>query len=496
MLKIGWSKRDVSTLEPVNLPGQFHARISQGVMDPIMLNCLVIDDGKDTVIFMSGDFVSVGYGLIDEIRERLSALRSDIPAEKIIFNATHTHCSPCHYKVDILMEALPESMEAYPSIEYRKFLVEAAAQTVIEAYDDRKPGALAYGYGYAVVSHSRRVTYRDDVSLRAGYQSVSHVPQDGHARMYGNTNDDMFLGYEGGADHYVNLLYTFDTEGVLTGAVINVPCPSQNSEMEYVQTADFWNEVRNTLRAKYGDIGIVSQCAAAGDLSPRTLHYRAAENRRYALKYGMDTGTGFKREMCNRADISARICEAFEEVLEWARKDMITEAEVKHTVKNIQLEQRLITEEEYEYAKREKERLDALEFVHTGDEQADFKNNSKLVTSRSRVTGIVTRYESQRIRKDCDMELHVVKVGDIAFATNPFELYIDYQHRIQARSPFTQTFIVQLVGQPAGYKAGYLATERAVANRGYSAIMYCNQVSWKGGDQLVEETLQELKALY
>ena len=94
------------------------------------------------------------------------------------------------------------------------------------------------------------------------------------------------------------------------------------------------------------------------------------------------------------------------------------------------------------------------------------------------------------------MELHVVKVGDIAFATNPFELYIDYQHRIQARSPFTQTFIVQLVGQPAGYKAGYLATERAVANRGYSAIMYCNQVSWKGGDQLVEETLQELKALY
>ena len=43
MLKIGWSRRDVSTKEPVNLPGQFHARISEGIMDPITLNCLVIE---------------------------------------------------------------------------------------------------------------------------------------------------------------------------------------------------------------------------------------------------------------------------------------------------------------------------------------------------------------------------------------------------------------------------------------------------------------------
>jgi len=32
------------------------------------------------------------------------------------------------------------------------------------------------------------------------------------------------------------------------------------------------------------------------------------------------------------------------------------------------------------------------------------------------------------------MELHVVCLGDIAFTTNRFELYMDYMHRIQARS--------------------------------------------------------------
>ena len=95
-----------------------------------------------------------------------------------------------------------------------------------------------------------------------------------------------------------------------------------------------------------------------------------------------------------------------------------------------------------------------------------------------------------------NMELHVIKIGDIAFATNAFELYNDFQQRIQARSPFTQTFIVQLTSQPECNQAGYLATERSVQNLGYGANLYSNFVSPQGGQQLVEETLKELKKIY
>ena len=94
------------------------------------------------------------------------------------------------------------------------------------------------------------------------------------------------------------------------------------------------------------------------------------------------------------------------------------------------------------------------------------------------------------------MELHVVRLGELAFATNTFELFMDYQHRIQARSPFAQTFVVQLCGQPRGYiNASYLATERGFQNKSYSASVYCNKVSVEGGAQLVEETLEELNKL-
>ena len=61
-------------------------------------------------------------------------------------------------------------------------------------------------------------------------------------------------------------------------------------------------------------------------------------------------------------------------------------------------------------------------------------------------------------------------------------------------SPFEQTFIVQLTGDP--HQAGsYLATKRAQANKGYSASPYCNQVSPEGGQELVEETLKVLKEI-
>ena len=68
---------------------------------------------------------------------------------------------------------------------------------------------------------------------------------------------------------------------------------------------------------------------------------------------------------------------------------------------------------------------------------------------------------------------------------------MDYMHRIQARSPFEQTFIVQLVTDRNGV-GSYLATEKAIANKGYSATPYCNLVSPAGGQQLVNETLKVL----
>ena len=83
-------------------------------------------------------------------------------------------------------------------------------------------------------------------------------------------------------------------------------------------------------------------------------------------------------------------------------------------------------------------------------------------------------------------------MGEIAFATNPWELYQDYMHRIQARSPFIQTFITQLAGDGC---ACYVPTIRGEANKGYSASIFCNSIGSEGGQVLVEYTLAKLNEL-
>lgn len=290
--------------------------------------------------------------------------------------------------------------------------------------------------------------------------------------MYGNSAIPEFSHIETGGNPYVEFMFTYDMDEKLTGAIVNVPCPSQNMELEYYLSADFWADIREILTERYGNINILSQCAAAGDLAPRPRYYDKAESRRFRLKYSnmnIPENMVNPTEIYRRREIALQVCAAFDDVCEWASKEKFSDIPFEHSVKTIELQKRFITEEEYEYFSSLPE------------------NGHKNM--------MVERYEDQKINPTLPMEMHVVRIGNIAFATNQFELYMDYQHRIQARSPFEQTFIVQFCAQPGRRAGSYLATERAAKARGFSAN-FANRVSPTGGQQLVEETLKELNKLY
>jgi hypothetical protein len=90
------------------------------------------------------------------------------------------------------------------------------------------------------------------------------------------------------------------------------------------------------------------------------------------------------------------------------------------------------------------------------------------------------------------MQTHVLRIGDIAIATNPFELYIDYGVQMKARSPAEQTFVIQL----AGDSGRYLPTPKAIDGGSYSALPVSNRVGPEGGQVLVEETVKAIRALW
>jgi len=90
----------------------------------------------------------------------------------------------------------------------------------------------------------------------------------------------------------------------------------------------------------------------------------------------------------------------------------------------------------------------------------------------------------------------MMRLGGVAIATNPFELFVDYGVQIQARCRALQTFVVQLSNTVSGVGGGYLPTARAVAGGGYSAVVQSSRVGPDGGQVLVDRTVAAINQLF
>ena len=496
-VKIGWAKREISLNEPVSLPGQVYMRISKGIHDPTYATALCVDGGEnqDMVIFCACDREGFYGDIVEKIAQHVHELRPEIPASSIVMNCTHTHCGA---EINNTPETSPDGRPIYPGAKYREFFVDMCTEAICEAWDTRKEGGVSYGYGYAVVGHSRRTIYTESEFK----MEVGSVAVNGHGVMYGKTNKDTFSHYEAGADHFINLLFTYDAQQKLTGIVANVPCPSQLSEHFSQMTSDFWHEVRELVKKEYGeDVYVLPQCGAAGDLSPRILHYGAAQERRMRLKYGLSYDRSrtwehgedeYRKVMAERYDIAERIMNGIRDVYSWSSKDIRTNVPVRHRREIFSLQRRLVSEAEKKWCE------DTLKFYEqnppdpntmTSEEYRKEVSSRNFIGNRNRRA--LLRYEEQKTQPNREFPIYISQIGDVAFATSPFELYMDFMHRIQARSPFIQTFVTQLAGTN---NCGYLATQRGAENMGYSASLFCNHVSAEGGQQLVEQTLSVLQA--
>ena len=106
--------------------------------------------------------------------------------------------------------------------------------------------------------------------------------------------------------------------------------------------------------------------------------------------------------------------------------------------------------------------------------------------------GILTRFAEQETKDIEDTEVHILRLGTVAIATNPYELFLDYGNQIKARSDAEQTFLIQL----ANGTQGYLPTAKAEAGGHYSAFISSGNVGHVGGEQLVRETLQNIRQMF
>ena len=472
-LKLGWDKKSITPIgeicKKVSLLGQFYERITDVVRDPIYATALAIEseDGTKSVI-ISLDLSIIPEQLINETRKKLKALAPDFPPEALIMAATHVHTGP-HIKRDFLSDlwgyrfnATPEDPEVLTPEAFSDFVSDKAALAASEAWKNRAPGGVAAGFGRVAVPQCRRVCYKD-----------------GSAQMYGPTDTDRFLRIEGGADTGVEYLFTFDADKKLTGAVINLACPAQILEHKYYITADLWGEV---CRQWPECPNILPLCGAAGDITMRDLVRQGKAEQDMHSEEGMVQQAG-------------RIVRESRYVISEIRpEDILYDIPIKYVRRFVSLPLRRVSEEEYNMAKTI---YDAFEREYEANDFTKEYEDSVQLRMRDRTTyaqaaGIVKRYQLQSETSFVDMEIHTLRLGDLALATNPFELYQDYAMQIKARSPARQTIISQL----SCGSLVYLPTELGIEGGSYSTYVSDGYVGPEGGRMLVEKTLDMLQNLY
>ena len=128
------------------------------------------------------------------------------------------------------------------------------------------------------------------------------------------------------------------------------------------------------------------------------------------------------------------------------------------------------------------------DYVRSKEGDIDFNDVANL----QRYLGIIQRYALQEKVETVDTEVHIVRMGSIAIATNPFELFLDYGNQIKARALCEQTFLIQLC---CGTE-GYLPTQKAEVHGHYSGFIASGQCGHEGGDLLVRETLKDINNLF
>ena len=487
--KIGWSEVSiVPEGRKLDLVGQFYERISSEVETPIAVTGMAMESGDDCFVFVACDLTSTSYNLLEEIRARLP---EDFPKDKLIISAIHSHTTMGYARrsdmfsatLDNLNDFKPEGVEYEPLVHFdspdiirgqeaREYLIERIIKAATEAWNNRADAAYAFGFGRAAVGLCRRACY-----------------DDGSAKMWGDTTLANFTELESGNDSGIEMMFTYDANKKLTGVVANVACPAQVLEHNSFISSDYMGKVRELIQEKYGkDVCFLGLVSPAGDMCPRDLiRWVDAE---FKLN---DPNITHEKDIPHRADPSMfdikganLAAKRVANEIFWQLDDVteyVTETDLIHKTIKMDLPLRRVTI---------KEKDDAVaaikDFFKNHKGNINFVDNARMQIH----SGTIARYNLQQNMDVFEIEVHVMRVGDVAFATNPFELFLNYGNQIRSRSLAKQTFLVQL--SCGSY--GYLPTEKAENGSHYSAFVSSGTTGHVGGEMLVRKTLSEINSLW
>lgn len=402
-LKAGASAFDVS---PEKLPairnGGFLQAIWTRNSDPLYARSLVLTDGSESIVLCVVDSCMLPTDVCDAIKALVTE-KTGIPIDHILISATHTHSAP-----STMAMCLGTSKDE----EYTKFLIPKVAEGIAAAWENRKPARAGWAFvDAAEFTNSRRWINRSDMTATDPF-GESTV----RAMMHPGYENPKTTGPSGPIDPELSIFSVVSVEtGKSIAALTNFSMHYFGSDNGF--SSDYFGEMAKGIESKLGAgaVAIVSQ-GTSGD-----LHW---------MDYSRPKRTDLDRT--NYAESLSVL--AVNAIAGIKYRDDIS---LKMAETRIRLKRRTPSPERLAWA-------------------APINKNreSRPAAARRPISQPeVYAEQAEWIAKNAETEvvLQAIRVGDLAIAALPNEVYGITGLKLKVQSPFAATFNIELANGAEGY---------------------------------------------
>lgn len=450
-LKAGAFAADISPkIWPLAVRGTFSLRLTESAHDPLHARTLVLDDGTTRLSLTTVDSVAVTREVFDKAKA-IAAEKSGIPTSNMLMAATHTHTAPYANA----QHGTPEELA------YQKLLINGIADSVIKAAANLQPAEAAWsGDDLPDEVFNRRWFMQPGTIAPTPFGVTTDV-----VKMNPPRDPSKIINPAGPIDPEVSILSVRNAKG-------QPLCLLANYSLHYVGrvpsgqvSADYFGQfaslIENRLsrsRPLEGFVGIMSN-GTSGDIN--NINFRNPRPPREPFEQ-------IRIVAGKAADTAWR---AYQKVNDSHEKTV----PLGMTERLVSLKLRQPTPEQIARAKK----IVAM----TKEDEKSLPSLAKAYAERI--------LQHAQKGKSIEIKIQAIRIGDLAIVSFPFEVFAETGLNLKDKSPFGDTFIMEL----ANGEHGYLPTPGQHKFGGYETWLTVNRVQFDASELLTAQLLEMLGEL-
>lgn len=429
---------------PISVNGNMADVLAQSAHDPLHARCLVLANGETSLAIVVCDSCMLPRDLIDAAR-KLAGEKTGIPASNILISATHAHSCPTATGV----------FQSEPDVKYIQFLIERIADGIDAAFRRLEPARV----GWTAIDEPSQLFNRRWILKPGETVEDPFGGRTDRVKMNPGYSNPQVDRPAGPIDPQVSILSVQARDGRPIALLANYSLHYVGGVSGPVVSADYFGEFATRIsRHVNGEKG---QASFVGIMSNGTS--ADVNNVNFSLKSGPKREPyeqmGYVAEVVAQAAAKAYAGIQYHEALPLRVKDT-----------EIELGVRLPTAEEL--AKAESQ-LDAVK-------ERPLKGMPLIY---ARETTLMAKYPAQ-----VKVRLQAIRIGDLGIVSSPCETFTETGLAIKKRSPFKQTFTIELAN---GYN-GYLPTPEQHKLGGYETWRARSSYLAADAEPKVRDTLLDL----